>query len=113
MKQLRLIGIDEWGRPVYMDETKKLWKDVNLGNGVPYLHNVAGNDFEGEPNCPIAEEYEIILTLEDFKQNNPCDTCNNAGWETMSKVAACNCCENYEFYDPIHKEDDNEADEQQ
>jgi hypothetical protein len=30
----------------------------------------------------------------------PCDSCDNIGWETMGKVAACNCCEEHEFYTP-------------
>jgi hypothetical protein len=37
----------------------------------------------------------------------PCDSCDNAGWETMGKVAACNCCESYAFYKP-RKESENE-----
>jgi len=60
MKKLRLIGVDGWDRPVYKDEAGKLWKDVNLGSGTPYLHNVVNNDFEGEPDSPIKEEYEIV-----------------------------------------------------
>jgi len=53
---------------------------------------------------PISGEYEIITNMEDVLLDNPCDTCDNAGWETMSKVAACNCCENHEFYSPTRKE---------
>ncbi len=32
--------------------------------------------------------------------NKLCSTCKIRGWETMSAVAACNCCEapDYEFY---------------
>lgn len=30
-----------------------------------------------------------------------CSTCANTGWETMDKVAACNCCEDGEFYIPM------------
>lgn len=29
-----------------------------------------------------------------------CDSCDNRGWETIGKVAACNCCEEYEYYTP-------------
>lgn len=32
-----------------------------------------------------------------------CKTCGNAGWETMGRVAACNCCENHKFYTPAQK----------
>lgn len=27
-----------------------------------------------------------------------CETCANRGWETSDAVAACNCCEDHEFY---------------
>jgi hypothetical protein len=43
-------------------------------------------------NTTSAEINDIAETL--------CDTCDNAGQETMSKVAACNCCENYQYYKP-------------
>ena len=60
MKQLKFIGVDGWDRPVYKDESGRLWKDVNLGSGTPYLHSVADNDFDGEPDMPLRGEYEII-----------------------------------------------------
>lgn len=60
MKKLRFLGIDSWSRPVYQDETGRLWKDVNLGRGTPSLHSSSGNDFEGEPDMPIKGEFEII-----------------------------------------------------
>jgi len=60
MRKLTFIGIDDWDRPVYKDETGKLWKDVNLGNGNPYLHSSSNNEFDGEPDTPIKGEYEII-----------------------------------------------------
>ena len=61
MRKLRFIGVDGWDRPVYRDEDGELWKDVNLGSGTPYLHNVAPRgDFDGEPDSPIKDEYEII-----------------------------------------------------
>ena len=40
-------------------------------------------------------------------EDKPCVTCNNAGWETMDKVAACNCCENFEFYTPRKERESN------
>ena len=100
MKNLRFIGIDECNRPVYRDEKGELWKDI-IGIGTPYLHNATDGDFEGEPNFPITGDYEIVGKMEDYPHDKPCDTCDNAGWETMSKVAACNCCENHEFYTPM------------
>jgi hypothetical protein len=60
MKKLRCIGIDAWDRPVCQDETGRLWKDVNLGSGVPSFHSASGNDFDGEPDMPLEEAYEII-----------------------------------------------------
>lgn len=53
MKKLQFIGIDNWDRPVYQDETGRMWKDVNLGYGNPSLHSATGNDFYGEPDKPI------------------------------------------------------------
>ena len=53
VKELTFAGIDEWSRPVYKDQQGKLWKDVNLGDGTPYLHSVADNEFDGEPDMPI------------------------------------------------------------
>jgi len=101
MKQLRFIGVDSWSRPVYRDENGKLWKDLNLGNGTLDLYKSSSNDFEGEPDYPLEDEYEIVGKMEDYPEDTPCNSCNNAGWETMSKVAACNCCENHEFYSPM------------
>ena len=60
MKKLHCIGIDSWDRPVCQDEEGRLWKDVNLGEGEPYFHSVADNDFDGEPDMPIEGEYKII-----------------------------------------------------
>ena len=48
----------------------------------------------------IKRYLESKYTHNENALTGPCDTCNNAGWETMGKVAACNCCENYEFYSP-------------
>ena len=59
MKKLRFIGIDSWSRPVYQDESGQLWKDVDLGGGVPSLHSASGNDFDGEPDMPIRDEFEM------------------------------------------------------
>ena len=59
-KKLKFVGKDSFDRPVYRDENGKLWKDVNLGNGRPYLHNSTNNEFDGEPDSPITGEYTII-----------------------------------------------------
>lgn len=57
MKEMTLIGYDGWDRPVYKDETGQLWKDINLGQGEPYLHDA--DDFDGEPGFPIEEKFII------------------------------------------------------
>ena len=101
MRKLMFIGTDDWCRLVYRDEKGKLWKDLNFGRGIPDLHSSSGNEFDGEPDSRITDEFEIIGKMENYPNDSPCDTCDNAGWETMSKVAACNCCENHEFYSPI------------
>ena len=61
MKRLHFIGIDSWDRPVYQDESGRLWKDVNLGCGEPFLHNASSNDFDGEPDMPLIDEFEIVV----------------------------------------------------
>ena len=60
VKKLHFIGVDGWSRPVYKDETGKLWKDVNLGDGIPSLHSSADNEFDGEPDMPLEGDFEII-----------------------------------------------------
>jgi len=60
MKKLRFIGVDYWSRPVYKDVDGRLWKDINLGCGIPYLYSSSSNDFEGELDMPLNGEYEIM-----------------------------------------------------
>jgi hypothetical protein len=60
MRKLKLIGVDFWSRPVYEDESGKLWKDINLGSGEPCLCSSCNNEFDGEPDMPIKGEFEII-----------------------------------------------------
>jgi len=60
MKKICFIGVDSWDRPVYRDESGKLWKDVNLGHGELSLHSATNNEFDDEPDMPISGEYEII-----------------------------------------------------
>ena len=50
---LKFIGIDSWDRPVYRDQSNRLWKDVTLGSVRPDLCSASGNEFEGEPDEPI------------------------------------------------------------
>ena len=61
LKRLKFVGIDSWDRPVYKDGKGKLWKDVNLGSGVPCFHSAVDNEFDGEPYLPLKGEYKIVV----------------------------------------------------
>lgn len=65
MRKLQFIGVDCWSRPVYKDERGKLWKDTNLGRGIPNFCSVVNDEFEGEPDMPIEGEYEIVQKMEE------------------------------------------------
>lgn len=54
MLLLKHIGRDSWGRPVYEDESGRLWKDVEPRSGkVPKLCTALYNNFDGEPDIPL------------------------------------------------------------
>lgn len=60
---LRHKGRDSWDRPVYEDETGKLWKDVEPGiNCGPKLCSALYNAFDGEPDTPMEymKKYEGV-----------------------------------------------------
>lgn len=61
--KIRLVGVDNWDRPVYKDDKGTLYKDVNLGTGdlKDSLHTVCDNDFYGEPDYPISKNIDIKL----------------------------------------------------
>jgi len=65
MKTLKFIGVDSWNRPVYRDQNGKLWKDVNLGKGTPSLSSSVDNTFEGEPDMPLRDDFEIMTREQD------------------------------------------------
>lgn len=58
---LRYMGTDSWGRYVYIDENKKLWKHLNccipreacieLGDA---LYSSCNNCLDGEPDCHMS-----------------------------------------------------------
>lgn len=51
---LRHKGRDSWDRPVYEDETGKLWKDVEpRADDGPKLCSALYNAFDGEPDTPL------------------------------------------------------------
>lgn len=56
-KDMKFIGVDGWGRPVYRDPKGMLWKDINLGDGAPDLCSACNNEFDGEPDMPISYTY--------------------------------------------------------
>ena len=57
MIKMEFLGVDRWERPVYQDESGKLWKDVNLGDGEPDLYSASDNDFDGEPCMPFNDGF--------------------------------------------------------
>jgi len=62
IRTMELIGEDDWSRPVYKCiETGSLWKDITLGSSKPDLYS-CGNEFDGEPDCPIKQTLEINFT---------------------------------------------------
>lgn len=58
---LQYLGEDFWARPVYRDQFDQLWKDIGLGSGDhPSLHSAVGNEFDGEPDLPIRQSFELL-----------------------------------------------------
>lgn len=51
---LKLIGRDSWDRPVCIDESGKLWKDVDPSADHPAdLCSSVNNAFDGEPDTSM------------------------------------------------------------
>ena len=53
---IKYIGIDQWDRPVYVDEKGIFYKDINLANGELALFTTANNNFYGEPDVQLDDE---------------------------------------------------------
>ena len=66
--KVKIIGIDNWDRPVYQDEKGKLYKDVNLGTGCLALCTASNNQFYGEPDIPIEDNIKIEV-VKNFSKN--------------------------------------------
>lgn len=67
-RTMKFIGIDDWSQPVYKcQENGNLWKDLNLGRGVPDLHSCQ-NQFDGEPDQPIKKSLEVVF-IDQYKEN--------------------------------------------
>ncbi|MCA5014581.1 MULTISPECIES: hypothetical protein [unclassified Enterococcus] len=59
--EMKFIGIDDNGRPVYEDNHGKLYKDVDYDeNSEPKIYSVNENFFEGEPDIPIKKIVSFI-----------------------------------------------------
>ena len=67
--KIKLIGEDNWNRPVYKDKKGNLYKDVNLGVGILELCTVNNNDFYGEPDAPINYDKVKIKIVTDFNKD--------------------------------------------
>lgn len=59
-KELKLIGVDNWSRPVYECEGR-LFCDIDPSSVQPDLHSKANNQFDGEPDSPAFEDDEVIF----------------------------------------------------
>ena len=66
--KVKIIGIDNWDRPVYQDEKGKLYKDVNLGTGCLALCTASNNQFYGEPDTPLEDNIKIEV-VKNFNKN--------------------------------------------
>jgi len=68
---LKYLGEDSWGRYVYEDENGKLWKlldccsprEVCEERG-DFPHSSSGNEFDGEPDCPMPNDIKAIYIKE-------------------------------------------------
>lgn len=66
--KIKLVGIDNWDRPVYKDEKGTIYKDTNLGKGKIKLCTSVNNDFYGEPLIPVGEDVKIEI-VKNFNRN--------------------------------------------
>ena len=55
MLELTKIGVDSWGREVY--------KDIKTGYIFKLIDNCfyTAGSFEGEPECPIRADIEVVI----------------------------------------------------
>lgn len=62
IRTMEFIGVDDWDCPVYKCiENGYLWKDINLGKGIPSLYSSSNNEFDGEPDSPIKDEITVVF----------------------------------------------------
>lgn len=74
--KLEYIGTDSLDRPVYKDENKTLWKDLDPREDLPpNLYTSANNEFDGEPDTPMSvlgkyKQVQIEFVPERMVQRN-------------------------------------------
>jgi len=59
--KLKFIELDNWSRPVYRGDDRKIYVDVDPGHASPSIHTKSGNDIEGEPGYPINKDIEVVF----------------------------------------------------
>lgn len=60
---LTYIGTDSWSRPVYEDTAGKLYVDTDpRAHRAPAICTKYQNQFEGEPDTPIADDVQIVFS---------------------------------------------------
>lgn len=65
---VRVVGIDNWDRPVYVDKKGNFYKDVNLGTGKMDLCTSSNNEFYGEPEFSLKEKK--IRVVKEFNERD-------------------------------------------
>jgi len=62
IRRLHYVGTDGWDRPCYNEEdSSRMWCDINLGKGTPYIHRLTVDEMGGEPDYSIPDScYEIV-----------------------------------------------------
>jgi hypothetical protein len=59
--KLTFITEDGWSRPVYRGDDRRIYVDTDpRKNVIPNICTKLNNDIDGEPDCPINEDIEII-----------------------------------------------------
>jgi Uncharacterized protein conserved in bacteria len=67
---LEHIGEDFFSCPVYRDQNKLLWKDIDLGESKePNLYSVGDNEFDGDPAFPLRKDVEYIMINKKLKED--------------------------------------------
>lgn len=69
---LAFLGMDDWNRPVYKDETGRIFKDINCDDYPLELCTVVGG-FDGEADTPIRliERYKDVEIVVTGRDNEP------------------------------------------